>query len=93
MGHTKLLVCDKRDNDLGGMLSMIDHKRTGLHFCPGDPDDFAIQVDWILNHPAELALMRKEARAEYEARYTAERNYEMLMEIYERAISQAHSIE
>ncbi len=30
--------------------------------------------------------MRKEARAEYEAKYTAERNYQMLMEIYQRAI-------
>ena len=28
-----------------------------------------------------------EARAEYEAKYTAERNYPMLMEIYERAIA------
>ena len=77
-------------SNLGGMSSIIDHKRTGLHFRPGDPDDLATQVDWILNHPAELARMRQEARAEYEARYTAERNYEMLMEIYERAISCSH---
>ena len=62
-----------------------DHKRISLHFHPGDPNDLAIQVVWIPNHPAELALMRKEARAEYEARYTAERNYEMLMEIYKKA--------
>jgi hypothetical protein len=27
--------------------------------------------------------MRREARGEFEAKYTAERNYEMLMEIYE----------
>jgi glycosyltransferase involved in cell wall biosynthesis len=78
-------------SNLGSMSLMIDHKRTGLHFCPDDPDDLATQEDWILNHPAEFAWMRKKARAEYEARYTAERNYEMLMVIYERAISQAHS--
>jgi glycosyltransferase involved in cell wall biosynthesis len=48
-------------------------------------------VDWIISHPAKLERMRQEARAEYEAKYKAERNYEMLMEIYEKAISQAHS--
>jgi glycosyltransferase involved in cell wall biosynthesis len=42
-------------------------------------------VEWLLAHPAALARMRREARAEFEAKYTAERNYEMLMEIYERA--------
>jgi len=47
----------------------------------------AAQVEWLLSHPAELSRMRREARAEYEARYTAERNYQILMEIYERAIS------
>ena len=34
----------------------------------------------------ELAEMRQEARAELLAKYTAERNYSALMEIYERAI-------
>lgn len=44
-------------------------------------------------NPKSVEVLGKNARAEYEAKYTAERNYEMLMEIYERAISQAHSIE
>ena len=30
--------------------------------------------------------MGRAARAEYEAKYTAERNYQILMEIYERVI-------
>jgi hypothetical protein len=33
-----------------------------------------------------MAAMGRTARAEYEAKYTAERNYEMLMQIYRRAI-------
>ena len=77
-------------SNLGSMSSIIEHNRTGLHFQPGDPEDLAKQVEWIFGHPAELERMRQEARAEYEARYTAERNYEMLMEIYERAISSSH---
>ncbi len=30
--------------------------------------------------------MRKEGRAEYEAKYTTERNYQMLVETYQQAI-------
>jgi glycosyltransferase involved in cell wall biosynthesis len=30
--------------------------------------------------------MGRAARAEYEAKYTAERNYQMLMDIYKRAM-------
>ncbi len=68
---------------LGSHGSIVDHGRTGLHFRPGDPEDLAAQVEWLLTHPVELAQMRKEARAEYEAKYTAERNYERLMAIYQ----------
>jgi len=67
---------------MGGMASMIEHGRTGLRFNPGEPDDLAAQVDWILGHPEVRERMRQEARKEYEEKYTAERNYEMLMEIY-----------
>lgn len=73
-------------SDIGAISELVDHGRTGLLFRPGDPDDLAEKVTWALGHPRELAAMRREARAEYEAKYTAERNYEMLMEIYERAI-------
>ena len=76
-------------SNLGAMASLIEHGRTGLHFHPGDPGDLAAQVEWLLSHPEALARMRKEARAEYEAKYTAERNYQMLIEIYERAIEGA----
>ena len=60
--------------------------RTGLHFTRGDADDLAQKVDWAWMHPKEMAAMGRAARAEYEARYTAERNYKMLMESYQRAL-------
>jgi glycosyltransferase involved in cell wall biosynthesis len=37
-----------------------------------------------------MAEMGREARREYEEKYTAERNYEMLMAIYEKAMA-SHS--
>ena len=73
---------------LGAMAEIVADGRTGLHFAAGDPDDLAAKVVWALSHPHEMEAMGRAARAEYEAKYTSERNYEMLMEIYERAARQ-----
>jgi glycosyltransferase involved in cell wall biosynthesis len=71
-------------SNLGSMASLVEHGRTGLHFGPGDARDLATKIEWAVGHPEEMARMRGEARAEYLAKYTPERNYEMLMEIYGR---------
>jgi glycosyltransferase involved in cell wall biosynthesis len=57
-----------------------------LLFKPGDAEDLARQVRWAFDHPEELRGMRTNARREYEEKYTAERNYKMLIAIYEMAI-------
>jgi glycosyltransferase involved in cell wall biosynthesis len=75
--------------NIGAIAELVDHGRTGLYFRPGDPKDLAAQVEWILSHPTELAEMRRAARAEFEAKYTAERNYRMLTSIYRSAIARA----
>jgi glycosyltransferase involved in cell wall biosynthesis len=71
---------------LGAMQDLIVDGSTGLHFTPGDAKDLASKAEHAWTHPAELDAMRKLARRAYEENYTAERNYEMLMETYERAI-------
>jgi glycosyltransferase involved in cell wall biosynthesis len=72
--------------NIGAVAELVEHGRTGLKFRPGDPEDLVTQVEWALSHPAELQSMREEVRAEFEAKYTAERNYRALMEIYEAAL-------
>lgn len=72
---------------LGAIAEIVDHGRTGLHFQPGDAEDLARQVDWALKHPSKLIEMGHEARAEFEAKYTAKKNYRRLLEIYELARS------
>jgi glycosyltransferase involved in cell wall biosynthesis len=73
-------------SDLGAMSSLVQHRRTGLHFRPGDSDDLIRQVDWALAHPVEMRAMGRTARQEYEAHYTPERNYELLTQAYRSAI-------
>jgi glycosyltransferase involved in cell wall biosynthesis len=72
-------------SQIGSLSSLIVPYRTGIHFRPGDADDLAAQVEWALAHPAELTRMRREAHGEFQAKYTAEANYQQLMEIYQEA--------
>ena len=71
---------------LGAMEEIVSDGRTGLHFTPGNADDLAAKVLWAWAHPVEMAAMGRAARAEYEAKYTPERNYAILMGIYERTL-------
>jgi len=72
---------------LGGLAEIVQHHVTGLHFHPGDSLDLAATVEWAWNHPMELSQMGRAARAKYETDYTAEKNYSLLMEIYEQALA------
>jgi len=71
---------------IGVMEEIVQDGRTGLHFTPGDSVDLAAKVEWAWTHDQEMELMGRNARAEYEAKYTAERNCGMLMEIYQQAL-------
>jgi glycosyltransferase involved in cell wall biosynthesis len=70
---------------LGSMAEVVEDGVTGLHVNPGDPADLAAKVRWAYDHPEAIAEMGRNARAAYEERYTAERNYALLMAIYEQA--------
>ncbi len=72
---------------LGALTDIVQDGMTGLLFNPGDAADLAAKIAWATAHPAQMERMGRAARTEYEARYTPERNYEMLMDIYEDAIS------
>jgi glycosyltransferase involved in cell wall biosynthesis len=72
-------------SNIGAIAELVDNGRTGLHFDPGNADDLANKVIWAMSHPEALAQMRGAARDEFEAKYTAQRNYQRLMEIYDQA--------
>jgi glycosyltransferase involved in cell wall biosynthesis len=72
---------------LGGLEEIVHDQLTGLHFNPGDPEDLANKVAWAWNHRLELNKMGRAARTKYETDYTAEKNYSLLMGIYEQALA------
>ncbi|HEX7119991.1 MAG TPA: glycosyltransferase family 4 protein [Longimicrobiales bacterium] len=70
---------------LGAMAELVEHERTGLHFAPGDAADLATQVARAFGDPPALSAMGRAARAVFEARFTADRNHALLLEIYDAA--------
>ena len=77
---------------LGAMQEIVHDGCTGLHFTPGDADDLAKKVEWAWAHPEEMRAMGRNARAEYELKYSAERNYNLLLAIYHQTIHRVNRL-
>lgn len=71
---------------LGAMAELIEDGRTGMLFDARSPQDLAEKIAWAEQNPAALREMGVAARKEYEAKYTPDRNYEQLIDIYRDAI-------
>ena len=70
---------------LGAMAGMIRDGYNGLLFEPGNPIDLAAKARWLLDHPEKCARMGRNARQDFEEKYTADVNYRQLLEIHETA--------
>ncbi|MCP4400583.1 MAG: glycosyltransferase family 4 protein [bacterium] len=73
---------------LGAVAEIVEDGKTGLLFEAGNADDLAAKVRWMQAHPAERERMGHNARQEYLDKYTPEKNYQLLMEIYERVLEE-----
>jgi glycosyltransferase involved in cell wall biosynthesis len=71
---------------LGAMGEIVEHEKTGLHFTPGDARELAKRVRWAVENPERMREMGRNAWRVYKEKFSSERNYEMLMEVYESAI-------
>jgi glycosyltransferase involved in cell wall biosynthesis len=74
---------------LGAMAELVEDGGTGLLFTPGDRDDLSAKIAWAATHPQDMAQMGRRGRQEFEAKYTRDRNCEMLLNIYRLAIDRA----
>jgi len=71
--------------DVGGIREIVEPGRTGAVFAPGDPEHLAHQVERAFEAPDELTRMGHAARQTYLDRYTAERAYAHLLDVYAAA--------
>jgi glycosyltransferase involved in cell wall biosynthesis len=71
---------------LGSAAEIVENEKTGLHFQTGNADDLAEKADRLIKDPDLAVELGRNARKEFEKKYTAKRNHEMLIRIYEMAI-------
>lgn len=70
---------------LGSLAEIVREGINGQLFTPGDPRALVAAVRAMLQAPETLKQMRRNAREEFEARYSAAASFQTLMEIYQRA--------
>jgi glycosyltransferase involved in cell wall biosynthesis len=76
------VICSR----MGAMQEIVTNGVTGVHYNSGSAIDLAEKVEWAWTHTTETAVMGRNARQDYESKYTAERNYSILLEIYRSVI-------
>lgn len=76
---------------IGALAEIVEDGKTGLLFEAGNAKDLADKLAWAEAHIDEMMQMGMAARQEYEAKYTSERNYNMLLAIYDEAIKTVKS--
>jgi len=74
---------------LGSLQTIVEDGVTGLHFEAGNAQDLAEKVQFLIDNPERTRELGLNARNEYLAKYTPEKNYTMLMDIYQQAIDEA----
>jgi len=72
---------------LGAMAEIVEDNKTGLLFNPGESADLAEKIRWMTENEDACIGMGKNARASFESKYTADRNFAMLMDIYEKVLA------
>jgi len=75
-------------SQLGSLTELIDHGRTGLLFEAGSGPDLARHLAWAEAFPQKMRVMGENARETYESKFTPDRNYAQLMEIYGYAVAE-----
>lgn len=78
-------------SNIGAMQDLIADGRTGFHFTPGDAENLANKAEHAWTHPADMAALGKQARREFESKYTAASNYEILLGVYQRVLRNSES--
>ncbi|MGB4812500.1 MAG: glycosyltransferase family 4 protein [Methylophilaceae bacterium] len=73
---------------IGALADIVEDGKTGLLFEAGNALDLARKLAWAQAHHDEMLKMGRNSREEYERKYTPERNYQQLIDIYHGIIAE-----
>ena len=72
--------------NIGCIPELIKDGETGLLFEPGNSNDLAEKMQWMIDHPKERQEMGQRARELVEKEYNPELHYNRLMKVYKMAL-------
>jgi glycosyltransferase involved in cell wall biosynthesis len=73
-------------SDIGPLPNIVKNGESGILFKPGDSLSLYDAIKEIWDRSNQLSSLGQCARQEFDKKYTADTNYEMLMEIYRTGI-------
>lgn len=73
---------------IGALSEIIKDGKNGLLFDSSDPDDLAEKINYMCENPDKVIEMGKYARKCAEEKYSPQKHYKRLIEIYEKAIEE-----
>jgi len=74
-------------SNLGAMADIVEHNKTGLLFKAGNSIDLTNRATYLIENPQKSKEMGIHAYKLYKDRFTPDRNYDLLINIYNEAIS------
>lgn len=72
--------------NIGAQSELVQDGMTGYLYQPGDASSLAEILNMLCSDLEQQRILGKNARLEYESKYTAEQNYRSLMNIYSSVI-------
>ena len=76
-------------SNMGGQAEIVEDGISGLHFDAGDPAHLAEKLRYFNEHPNDVKKMYKQTGEVYLEKYSPEKNYTLLMDIYNEVINGA----
>jgi len=74
-------------SNIGVVPEILSDNQTGVLFEPGNPLDLAAKARWLWDHPAESQVMGLNGLNNYKERFTADRCYQVLIEVYKSLVA------
>jgi glycosyltransferase involved in cell wall biosynthesis len=72
-------------SNIGSLPHLIAENRTGTLFTPGNAESLLASVQPLLADDKQLRILGAQAKQEFDSKYTAGKNYDILMSIYASA--------
>jgi len=78
MAAARPIIC----TSVGAVPEYLEHGKSCLFVRPGDPDDLAQKIEWMLANPCDAIEMGKRAKKIFQERLVQEKIMEKLRKIY-----------